>query len=72
LDRNGLSVSPETACQFEPKSPVGNSEICNPWRYLQQFEGDQSAAERQDHQRSPEPLEEVDHPQLFSVVSEAW
>src|ERR1700716_3157884 len=30
LDRNGLSVSPETACRFEPKSPVGNSEICNP------------------------------------------
>jgi hypothetical protein len=29
LDRNGLSVSPETACRFEPKSPVGNSEICN-------------------------------------------
>ena len=28
LDRNGLSVSPETACRFEPKSPVGNSEIC--------------------------------------------
>src|SRR3954463_6271195 len=30
LDRNGLSVSTETACRFEPKSPVGNSEICNP------------------------------------------
>ena len=29
LDRNGLSVSAETACRFEPKSPVGNSEICN-------------------------------------------
>src|SRR3954471_1934012 len=29
LDRNGLSVSTETACRFEPKSPVGNSEICN-------------------------------------------
>src|SRR5712672_164462 len=28
LDRNGLSVSTETACRFEPKSPVGNSEIC--------------------------------------------
>ena len=28
LDRNGLSVSAETACRFEPKSPVGNSEIC--------------------------------------------
>jgi hypothetical protein len=28
LDRNGLSVSPETACRFPPKSPVGNSEIC--------------------------------------------
>jgi hypothetical protein len=28
LDRNGLSVSPETACRFEPKSPAGNSEIC--------------------------------------------
>jgi hypothetical protein len=27
LDRNGLSVSTETACRFEPKSPVGNSEI---------------------------------------------
>jgi hypothetical protein len=23
-----LSVSTETACRFEPKSPVGNSEIC--------------------------------------------
>jgi IS5 family transposase len=30
LDRNGLSVSTETACRFEPKSPAGNSEIC--WR----------------------------------------
>ncbi len=30
LDRNGLSVSAETACRFEPKSPVGNSEICRP------------------------------------------
>jgi hypothetical protein len=29
LDRNGLSVSTKTACRFEPKSPVGNSEICN-------------------------------------------
>src|SRR5437660_3494981 len=29
LDRNGLSVSTETACRFEPKSPVGNSEICS-------------------------------------------
>ncbi len=29
LDRNGLSVSTETACRFQPKSPVGNSEICN-------------------------------------------
>src|SRR5207302_864128 len=29
LDRNGLSVSTETACRSEPKSPVGNSEICN-------------------------------------------
>ena len=28
LDRNGLSVSTETACRFEPKSPVGNSGIC--------------------------------------------
>ena len=28
LDRNGLSVSTETACRFQPKSPVGNSEIC--------------------------------------------
>src|SRR5947209_18557005 len=28
LDRNGLSVSTETACRFEPKSPVGNSKIC--------------------------------------------
>ena len=28
LDRNGLSVSTETACRFPPKSPVGNSEIC--------------------------------------------
>src|SRR5258705_13811144 len=28
LDRNGLSVSTETACRVEPKSPVGNSEIC--------------------------------------------
>ena len=28
MDRNGLSVSTETACRFEPKSPVGNSEIC--------------------------------------------
>src|ERR1700747_3464880 len=28
LDRNGLSVSTETACRFEPKSPAGNSEIC--------------------------------------------
>src|SRR4051812_29300652 len=27
LDRNGLSGSTETACRFEPKSPVGNSEI---------------------------------------------
>ena len=33
LDRNGLSVSTETACRFEPKSPVGNSEICTkPWQ----------------------------------------
>src|ERR1700704_3597002 len=30
LGRNGLSVSTETACRFEPKSPVGNSEICSP------------------------------------------
>src|SRR5258708_5161256 len=29
LDRTGLSVSTETACRFEPKSPVGNSEICS-------------------------------------------
>jgi hypothetical protein len=29
LDRNGLSVSTETSCRFEPKSPVGNSEICS-------------------------------------------
>src|SRR5467141_639366 len=29
LDRNGLSVSTETACRFEPKSPAGNSEICS-------------------------------------------
>src|SRR5437868_12013992 len=29
LDRNGLSVSTETACRFDPKSPVGNSEICS-------------------------------------------
>src|SRR3954466_10860540 len=29
LDRNGLSVSTEIACRFEPKSPVGNSEICS-------------------------------------------
>src|SRR4051812_7911654 len=28
LDRNGLSVSTKPACRFEPKSPVGNSEIC--------------------------------------------
>ena len=28
MDRNGLSVSTETACRFPPKSPVGNSEIC--------------------------------------------
>src|ERR1700749_1924046 len=28
LDRNGLPVSTETACRFEPKSPAGNSEIC--------------------------------------------
>src|SRR5712691_10498000 len=28
LDRTGLSVSTETACRFEPKSPAGNSEIC--------------------------------------------
>jgi hypothetical protein len=37
LDRNGLSVSTETACRFEPKSPVGNSEICThtlPYRAL--------------------------------------
>src|SRR3984893_3696409 len=33
LDRNGLSVSTETACRFEPKSPVGNSEICNLGRH---------------------------------------
>src|ERR1700704_6589078 len=36
LDRNGLSVSTETACRFEPKSPVGNSEIC---RHVCQDEG---------------------------------
>jgi hypothetical protein len=29
LDRNGLSVSTETACRFQPKSPAGNSEICS-------------------------------------------
>ena len=29
LDRNGLSVSTEIACRFEPKSPAGNSEICS-------------------------------------------
>jgi hypothetical protein len=34
LDRNGLSVSTETACRFEPKSPVGNSEICTIARAL--------------------------------------
>jgi glutamine synthetase len=39
LDRNGLSVSTETACRFEPKSPVGNSEICitdprGKWQHL--------------------------------------
>jgi class 3 adenylate cyclase len=33
LDRNGLSVSTETACRFEPKSPVGNSETCKKRRY---------------------------------------
>ena len=37
LDRNGLSVSTETACRFEPKSPVGNSEICS-W---EQYEANQ-------------------------------
>src|SRR5882757_7559661 len=37
LDRNGLSVSTETACRFEPKSPVGNSEICNPQANPHQF-----------------------------------
>src|SRR2546429_3811938 len=34
LDRNGLSVSTETACRFEPKSPVGNSEIYNCASYV--------------------------------------
>jgi peptidoglycan/LPS O-acetylase OafA/YrhL len=33
LDRNGLSVSTETACRFEPKSPAGNSEICSVTKY---------------------------------------
>jgi hypothetical protein len=28
LDRNGLSVSTEIACRFEPKSPAENSDIC--------------------------------------------
>jgi hypothetical protein len=28
LDRNGLPVSTETACRFQPKSRVENSEIC--------------------------------------------
>jgi len=28
LDRNGLSVSTEIACRFEPKPPAENSEIC--------------------------------------------
>src|SRR6185437_268674 len=37
LDRNGLSVSTETACRFEPKSPVGNSEIC---RYFYDWRDD--------------------------------
>ena len=36
LDRNGLSVSTETACRFEPKSPVGNSEICSLQRVMKQ------------------------------------
>lgn len=37
LDRNGLSVSTETACRFEPKSPVGNSEICSPGSEIDRF-----------------------------------
>ena len=37
MDRNGLSVSPETACRFEPKSPVGNSEICTRPPYAPEF-----------------------------------
>src|SRR6185312_14086870 len=39
LDRNGLSVSTETACRFEPKSPVGNSEICRLIHRLQSQDG---------------------------------
>src|SRR5271166_4659880 len=37
LDRNGLSVSTETACRFEPKSPVGNSEICTVQRQVRRL-----------------------------------
>ena len=39
LDRNGLSVSTETACRFEPKSPVGNSEICTRTNSFNDFAG---------------------------------
>src|SRR4051794_14020034 len=43
LDRNGLSVSTETACRFEPKSPVGNSEICRFRAALDILRGETSA-----------------------------
>jgi hypothetical protein len=37
LDRNGLSVSTETACRFQPKSHAENSEICSHTRAEQQI-----------------------------------
>jgi hypothetical protein len=46
LDRNGLSVSTETACRFQPKSPVGNSEICNCGRLGARWRANACAASR--------------------------
>src|SRR5712691_10076736 len=56
LDRNGLSVSTETACRFEPKSPAGNSEICTAQEaasFLREYDkiAQQCAAEGLDHPR---------------------
>ena len=59
LDRNGLSVSTETACRFEPKSPVGNSEICTLHAQAQKADGAAAGAQAGISPTPVEPIERV-------------